>query len=170
MGKVSYFVRAIDSLNEGVGKITSYLVLYMIAIIIYEIFVRYFLDRPTTWVHEKSSFIFSLSIMLGGGYTFLYRAHVNMDIIYNRFSPRGKTTLDLISSVLFFSFAVVLVWTGGEFALNSLKALETSSTTWGPPIYPIKLAIPIGGGLLLLQGLAKFIRDLSIAIKGGEAT
>lgn len=170
MGKESYFVRLVDSINEWVGKFTSYLVLFMIAIIIYEIFVRYFLDRPTIWVHEKSSFIFGVSIMLGGGYALLYRAHVNMDIIYNRFSPRGKAILDLITSVLFFSFALVLVWMGGEFALNSLKVLETSSTTWDPPIYPIKLTIPIGGGLLLLQGLSKFIRDLSIAIKGGEAT
>ena len=170
MGKESYFVRAIDNINEWVGKITSYLVLFLIVVILYEIFTRYFLNRPTIWVHEISAFIFGVSIMLGGGYTLLYRAHVNMDIIYSRFSQRGKAILNLVTSILFFSFALVLIWMGGEFALNSLKALETSSTTWDPPIYPIKLTIPIGGVLLLLQGLSKFIRDLSIAIKGGEAT
>ncbi len=170
MGQSSYFIRATNSINQWVGKITSYLVLVMTAIIIYEIFARYLFNRPTVWVHETSSFIFGVSIMLGGGYTFIYRTHVNVDILYNRFSPRGKAILDLITSVLFFSFALVLVWMGGAFAWNSLKALETSSTTWGPPIYPIKLTIPIGGALLLLQGLSKFIRDLSIAIKGGEAT
>ena len=170
MGRMSYFIRASDSINEWVGKTTSYLVLVMTAIIIYEIFARYLLNRPTIWVHEASSFIFGVSIMLGGGYTLHYRTHVNVDILYNRFSPRGKAILDLISSVLFFSFALVLVWVGGEFAWNSLKALETSSTTWGPPIYPIKFTIPIGGALLLLQGLSRFIRDLSVAITGGEAT
>ncbi len=167
MGK---FIRAVNNINEWVGSITSYLALALIAIIIYEIFVRYLFTRPTVWVHEASSFIFGVSIMLGGGYTLIYRTHVNVDLLYNHFSPRGKAILDLISSVLFFSFALTLVWLGGAFAWNSLESLETSSTTWGPPIYPIKLTIPIGGALLLLQGLSKFIRDLSIAIKGGEAT
>lgn len=169
MVKESCFVRAVDSINEWIGEITSYIVLLLIGIIIYEIVVRYFFDSPTIWAHEMSSFIFGVSIMLGGGYTLLYRAHVNMDIIYNRFSIRGKAILNLITSFLFFSFALVLIWIGGKFAWESLKILETSSTTWDPPIFPIKLTIPIGGLLLLLQGFSKFIRDLAAAIKGGEA-
>jgi TRAP-type mannitol/chloroaromatic compound transport system permease small subunit len=107
--------------------------------------------------------------MLGGGYTMLHRTHVNVDILYNRLTARGKAVLDLISSVLFFSFALVLIWMGMNFAWNSVQALETSATTWAPPIYPIKLSIPIGSVLLLLQGVAKFILDLSAAFKGGEA-
>jgi TRAP-type mannitol/chloroaromatic compound transport system permease small subunit len=47
-----------------------------------------------------------------------------------------------------------------------LLILETSETVWDVPIYPLKLALPVGAFLLLLQGLAKFIRDLVIAIKG----
>jgi len=49
-----------------------------------------------------------------------------------------------------------------------LLLLETTETIWEPPIYPLKLTIPIAGFLLLLQGLAKFIRDLIIVITDKE--
>jgi TRAP-type mannitol/chloroaromatic compound transport system permease small subunit len=57
---------------------------------------------------------------------------------------------------------------GGRFAMNSLSFRETLSSAWAPPIYPIKFAIPVAAFLLLLQGLAKYIRDLHLAVTGKE--
>jgi TRAP-type mannitol/chloroaromatic compound transport system permease small subunit len=170
MVQIKSFTRGVDNINEWIGEKSSYLILVMIASIIYETFVRYLFNSPTVWVHETSSYIFGVSLMLGGGYTFLRRGHVNVDIVHNRFSPRGKAILDIMSSILLFSFASVLIWKGADFAWNSLRSFETSSTVWAPPIYPIKLSIPIGGALLFLQGLSKLLNDISIAIKGGKAT
>lgn len=170
MGQINSFIRGVDNINEWIGEKSSYLILVMIASILYETFVRYLFNSPTVWVHETGSFIFGVSLMLGGAYTFLHRGHVNVDIVHNRFSPRRKAILDIISSILLFSFASVLIWKGSDFAWNSLCSFETSSTVWAPPIYPIKLSIPIGGALLFLQGLSKLLKDISIAIKGGEST
>lgn len=170
MGKVSYFTHLIDTVNEWVGKIVSYLILFMMAIMVFEVGARYVFLSPTIWAHETSSFLFGVGVMLGGGYTLLYREHVNMDIIYNRFSLRSRATVDLITSILFFSFCIALIWKGAEWAWRSLLLLEASYTVWAPPFYPIKLMIPIGGSLLLLQGLAKFIRDLTTAIRRGKGT
>lgn len=170
MVKGSYFLHLIDTVNEWVGKIVSYLILFMMAIIVFEVFARYVFLSPTIWAHETSTFIFGASIMLGGGYTLLHREHVNMDIIYNRFPLRRRAIFDLITSILFFSFCIALVWWGAYMAWRSLQLLEASYTVWAPPFYPIKLTIPIGGALLLLQGLAKFIRDLMTSIGRGKAT
>ncbi|GAH80376.1 unnamed protein product [marine sediment metagenome] len=46
--------------------------------------------------------------------------------------------------------------------------LERSTSVWHPPLYPLKLTMPIAAFLILLQGLAKFIRDLNAAIMGGK--
>jgi TRAP-type mannitol/chloroaromatic compound transport system permease small subunit len=39
---------------------------------------------------------------------------------------------------------------------------------WGPPLYPLKTVIAISFILLGLQGIAKFIRDITFLIKGEE--
>ena len=52
---------------------------------------------------------------------------------------------------------------GWEMAWASIQQGETTGTPWNPPIWPVKLAIPLAGLLLLLQGVANLLRDLGIA-------
>jgi TRAP-type mannitol/chloroaromatic compound transport system permease small subunit len=61
-----------------------------------------------------------------------------------------------------------LVWVGAEFFYRSALIREVTTSDWAPPIYPVKLFIPLGAFLITLQGLAKFIRDFNIATKGEE--
>ena len=62
-----------------------------------------------------------------------------------------------------------MVWEGGRFALKSIMNIEHSNSYWGPVIYPVKIFIPFGGFLVLIQGLAKIGLDLITAITGREA-
>jgi TRAP-type mannitol/chloroaromatic compound transport system permease small subunit len=57
---------------------------------------------------------------------------------------------------------------GGQFALDSVAYRETLSSAWAPPIYPVKIIIPVAAAMLLLQGVAKFTRDLHMALTGRE--
>ncbi|MFC1965214.1 TRAP transporter small permease subunit [Chloroflexota bacterium] len=159
----------IDNVNEWTGKVVSYLTLVIMVIIVYEVAVRYGFDRPTQWVHETSGFLFGGMFILGGGYVLLHRGHLNMDIFYNRWSPRTRAIIDLATSVLFFLFCGLLLWGGIEMAWKSVEIREFTPSYWGPPIYPLKLAIPVGASLILLQGLVKFARDLILVITGKEA-
>jgi TRAP-type mannitol/chloroaromatic compound transport system permease small subunit len=45
-------------------------------------------------------------------------------------------------------------------AWDSAAQLETSSSMWNPHIWPVKVAIPIAGILLLLQGLVRIASDI----------
>ena len=103
---------------------------------------------------------------LGGGYALLRGSHVRVDILYSRFSDRRKAIIDLATSLLFFAFIGVLLWQSGEAALWSLKLRESSPTQFAPPLYPVKMAIVLGFLIILLQGLAKFTRDMYTAITG----
>jgi TRAP-type mannitol/chloroaromatic compound transport system permease small subunit len=53
-------------------------------------------------------------------------------------------------------------------ALQSLAWRETSASGWNPPLYPIKLIIPLGVLFLLLQSIAMFVRYFIQAITGVE--
>jgi TRAP-type mannitol/chloroaromatic compound transport system permease small subunit len=103
---------------------------------------------------------------MAGGYALLHRAHVRIDVIYERFSPRTRSYLDVITFVFFVLYVGTLVWIGTEIAWKSFLIGETTGSPWNPPIWPVRFAIPIAGLLLLLQGVANLLRDLGIARRG----
>ncbi|MBA7659996.1 hypothetical protein ES703_67995 [subsurface metagenome] len=159
-------LHVVDRINEWSGKGISFLVLVIVALIVYEVFLRYVLNSPTLWNMEVVSFSFGVLWVIGGAYALVTVTHVKMEVLYARFGPRGRAIFDLISAPFFYIFIVVLLWQGWEAALRSIAKLECSMSLWAPPVYPIKMVIPLGALLLLLQGSAKWIRDLITATTG----
>jgi len=162
------FFKVIDRLNEMIGKAVSFLILVLVGVIAYEIFVRYLLNSPTIWAHEISQMVYGAYVILLGGYLQQRKGHVNVDILYLRFKPRTRAMIDLFTWLLFFAFCGVILIKGGEMAWDSFLYRETDPTAFAPPIYPLKMLIPLGALLLLLQGLVKYIGDIKMAITGKE--
>jgi TRAP-type mannitol/chloroaromatic compound transport system permease small subunit len=160
------FLRMIDRINERTGRLVSYLIIILVAVILYEICARYLFNRPTIWANEISQMIYGAYVILLGGYVLRQEGHVNVEILYGRFSPRKRAVIDLFTWLLFFFFCGLLLVKGWDMAWDSFKVRETKPTTFGPPLYPIKMMIPLGALLILLQGLAKFVRTLHFAITG----
>ena len=157
----------VDSLNEWIGRIAAYSLYALFAVMLFEVIARYAFNAPTQWSFELTLFIFAYATFLGGGYVLLHKAHVNVDIFYSRLPPRGRAIIDLCTAPIIFIFVVVLLWQGWAVFWNSFSFLEHSTVSrWNPPMYPIKIALPIGAGLVLLQALVKFIRDIIIAARG----
>lgn len=158
---IERFLHCVDMVSEWVGKIVSFLILVFAIAVGYDVVMRYFFDRPTVWAQEASAMLFGTFIILGGAYTAHSGGHVNMDVIYNKFSRRGRAILDIITFFLLtVPFLGVLIWKGGAAAWRSLLTLEHDSTQWGPPLYPFRIMVPLGASLFLLQTIAKLIRDI----------
>jgi TRAP-type mannitol/chloroaromatic compound transport system permease small subunit len=160
MHVVNKLIQIIDSITEAIGKITSFLLLGIMATVIYEVLMRYVFKSPTTWTSEMSQFLFGALASLGGAYTLLYNGHVRMDAFYSRFSAKGKIIIDLATSLFFLMFLIVLIYKGSQFALRAIALLERSDSAWGPLLWPTKILIPIAGLLMLLQGATKYIRSI----------
>jgi len=158
-----------NGISEISGKLLMWLPWILMLIIMWEIVLRNVFNHPTIWAHELSIMVFAALTIMGGAYTLRYRAHVNMDLFYMRLSPRGKAILDIITFPFFLVFCVIILWLGWEFALRSVKVLEISQSNWAPPIWPIKLAIPLGALLLIIQGISNFLSDLHTVITGKGA-
>ena len=170
MKVIRRFLRTVDATNEWLGRGVSFLILLVIAIVVFEVVARYVFNRPTIWAHEMSLFLYGPYFMLAGGYVLLHKAHVNVDIIHLRLSLRARVITDLVTALLFFFYAGLLLWQGGQMAWESVVIREVNATFWAPITYPFKLLLPISAFLLLMQGLAKFIRDFITAVSGKEAT
>ena len=157
-------MHVIDSVNDWMGKIASFGVLFLIGITVYEVTLRYVFSAPTLWATELGTFIYGTAWLLAGGYALLLNAHVKVDVIYVHLSPRLRSILDITTAPLFIIFAGVLLWKGWQFGLLSVKTLELSPSIWGPPVYLVKMVIPLGALLILLQGLVKITHDIMTAI------
>jgi TRAP-type mannitol/chloroaromatic compound transport system permease small subunit len=168
MEKLKRTLSLVDSLNEWVGKVFSFLILILALIVGYEIIMRYVFNRPTIWVHEMSAMLFGTFMILGGAFTARYNGHVGMDIVYGLLSVKKRAVLDVISFfILFVPLLGVLIWKGGASAWKSVAMLEHDSSQWGPPLYPLRIMLPLGAFLFLLQASAKTVRDF-IVLFGGD--
>jgi TRAP-type mannitol/chloroaromatic compound transport system permease small subunit len=161
----------IDAVSEWSGKLVSVLIVIIMAILLLEVALRFAFNSPTIWIHELSMHMFGVYSVIAGAYVLLHDQHVKVDIIYLRFSPRTRAIIDLVTYLLFFLFIGILLRYGIMIAWRAVELRQAvSPSPWGSPIWPTKMAVPVGAFLILLQGLAQFIRVLNIAIKGKELT
>lgn len=166
---VEFILHAIDNFQDRFGRIIAFLTVGMMGVVAVEVVLRYVFDSPTLWAHETAQFLYGAYCVLGGAYALLHKAHVNMDIIYVRLSVRVRAILDLFTSPLVFLYLGMMLWHGTIFAWKSVGVMEVSTTSWAPPIWPIKLILPLAALLFLLQGIVGFVRDLTTAVTGRES-
>jgi TRAP-type mannitol/chloroaromatic compound transport system permease small subunit len=165
---LSRALRVVDAISDWSGKIPSYMIVGMFVILAIEVTLRYAFNSPTNWAHETTQILFGAYLTFGGAYCLRWKSHINMDLFYSRWSPRTRAIVDLITSLIFFFFCGVLIYSGMNFGWQAVLRLEHSHTAWGPPVYPLKMCIPVAAILLLLQGVAKFTRDLAVVVRGTE--
>lgn len=170
MSRISRFLEIQDGISEVLGKAISWMCLAMIGVLLFEISARYIFNQPTEWAHESTTFLYGTFCILAGVYTHRHHGHVRSEAIYHLFPRRGRAVLDVITGAVgLFVFGVFFV-IAFEFAAESWAIRELSSkSTWGPPVYPFKSVLPLAVGLIWLQSLVHFIRDLSVAL-GTETT
>lgn len=159
-------VQAIEALNGAIGRMTAVSLLGLIGLVVWEVFQRYVLQAPTAWSNELVGYVFAGYILLGGGYTLLHRDHVAMDIVYARLSPRAQATLDVLTAGFVIIYCVVLLRETTVMTYDAWETGQRASSDWSPPLFPIYLVLPIGAALILLQAIAKLVRDLHLAFTG----
>ncbi len=162
------FLRVVDGINEHVGRWMSFVAIFMAVIVVYEVAMRYIFQSPTIWAMEVNQALLCWYTALAGGHVLLYGSHVNVDILYGLMSVRKRAFTDLVTAIFSLSFIFVLIWMSWDFFKESWDYSETSLSILELRQWPIKIVIPIGGILLFLQLIAKFIRDVRILITGVE--
>ncbi len=162
------FIDSVNKLNDWVGRIVGYLVYPIMFILVFEVVMRYAFHRPTIWAHETSCMLYGAHFLLGGAYALGKDAFVNVEVFYQSFRPRVKAIVDLFTWTMFYAFVGTLLWKSIPWAYASLRVGEYSESVWGPPLWPIKLTLPVAAFLMLLQGMTKTIKDLHLVFTGRE--
>jgi len=180
MERLKSIMTAVEKTNIFIGKLMVGVTLLAVFVITFEVVMRYVFNRPTNWGHELMTLLFAIQYMFVAGYCHYHRAHVRVDVFYSTRKRRTRAFLDLFTSIFFFLFTGVLLWTCWTFYWSSQTMMgggtvfgiempgELSLTDWAPPLYPVKFMMPFGAVMLLLQGIVWFIRDIHVAVTGRE--
>jgi TRAP-type mannitol/chloroaromatic compound transport system permease small subunit len=176
---VSY-VRFIDSLNHGIGRVAMYLLFVLMGILLYSTLSKF--DRPALWTLEAAQFTMIAYFVLGGPWSMQAGAHVRMDLFYHRWTPRRRAWVDAFTVLALAFYLGVMLWGAVGSTAYSISLrwvprevvwlpfdipwpqtgfLERSSSAWRPLMWPIKVVLCVGLLLMLLQALAFLIRDLA---------
>ena len=148
----------IDALNERVGRIAIWLVL--VATLISA--GNAIFDSSNAWL-EIQWYLFGAIFLLGAGYTLKHNGHVRIDILYGRLGKRGQAWIDLLGGLFFLvPLAGLMAWLAWPIFAESWRTMEHSSDSGGLLRWPVKLLLPLGFGLLALQGVAEIIKRIGV--------
>jgi len=158
----------VDRASTRLGQLFAWLIVALTLMITYEVFSRYVLNNPHDWNLDAQIMMYGTLIMMAGAYTLSKNGHVRGDVLYGFFQPRTQAAIDLTLYFLFFLPGIVaLTWAGWNFARESAAIRESTFSATPLPLYPFKFAIPIAGGMLLIQGMVEIVRCIQ-CIRDGQ--
>lgn len=153
----------IDHTNRRLSTIASWLVLLCCLISAGNALSRYGLNLSSNAWLEIQWYLFAAMFMLGASYTLCKNEHVRVDVFYAHVSTRKQIWIDLIGGLLFLlPAAAILAWLSWPVFYNSWMQGEMSSNAGGLIRWPVKLFLPLGFGLLVLQGLSEVIKRIAM--------
>jgi TRAP-type mannitol/chloroaromatic compound transport system permease small subunit len=160
----------LEAITRGVGITTAWLTLLMVLVMSLIVTLRYLFAVGSIQAQESITLMHAAIFMLAAAYTLATNDNVRVDIFYSRFSTRGKAIVDLAGTlILLLPFCIFLIWSSWDFVSLSLSVRETSPESGGLPFpFPtlVKSFIPLGAGLLILQGLVSILRAIATLRSG----
>jgi TRAP-type mannitol/chloroaromatic compound transport system permease small subunit len=158
--------RMIDALNERVGRLAYWAILVAVLVSAGNAIVRYGLNTSSNAWLEVQWYLFSAVFLLCAGYTLLRNEHIRIDIIFGYFTRRTQTWIDIFGTVFFLlPMAIMLMWLSWPVFWNSFAGGEMSMNAGGLIRWPVKLLLPCGFLLLVLQGFSELIKRIAF-LKG----
>lgn len=149
-----------DRLSIAISRIAMFLTAVIVAIMFYEVVMRYLFEAPTLWVNEMSLWIAGMIYLLAGLYVMQQRGHIRIFILYDVMPRNLQRLCDCISTLLIVIFAAAIVFGGFNEAWQKLMRWETFGTAWDPPIpATMKPLLLITVVLIALQAIANLISD-----------
>ena len=167
---------AIDITNNWVGRLICLLMIPLISVVVIEVFSRNTFSvlanngwgdlarslglGPTVFAYDISRMIAGVLFMAAAGYGLMRGVHIRADFLYRNWSGKTQATVDALLYLAFFLPSMALfTWISTEFFIVAYTTGETAfDSTWSPVLWPARIAMPIGGALLFLQGFPELFR------------
>lgn len=173
--------RGIDEISRLVGLVAVWLVLFSALVSAFNALFRYsiagmiWMERTygggvfgwlvtvytnnSNVLSESVWYMFGAMVMLGGAWTLKMNEHVRVDLVYGAVSERTRTWIDLLGGLFFLlPLCILLIYYTWPWFMEAWTRNIWSNQAGGLPRWPARLMLPLGFGVLMLQGIAEIIK------------
>lgn len=154
--------KAVDWLNSLIGRNVVWLILVSVLVSAINAIVRKAFNVSSNAYLEIQWYFFSASFLLASAYTLLNGEHVKIDVIYSHWSKRTQMWIDVFGfSAFLIPLCCAILWFSVPFVIKGFNTGEMSSNAGGLIRWPVYAMLPLGFGLLLLQGVSELIKRVA---------
>ena len=159
MEGIAKTARAIDCVNELIGKFTSWAALGLVLVQFGIVMMNFLYSEGIIAVQESLTYMHSLLFLGAAGYTLLHNGHVRVDIFYSRMNEKKKAYINLFGTlIILFPVLIFIAIYAWPFVYQSWQIKEGSVETSGLHIvYILK-------SMILLFVFSTFIQGVSISL------
>ena len=152
---------SIDRAALFVGRVTMMMIAIMTIVMLYEVFMRYIMEKPTEWANEMTLWFASFTFLLSGFYAMQQRSHIRIFLLYDAVPRWLQRVFDCISTLLIVMFAFFLVYGSyKQVFVNKLYKWELYGSAFNPPIpATLQPMVLIVITLVALQAVLNLFQD-----------
>ena len=152
---------AVDRVALFIGRATMMMIAIMTVVMLYEVFMRYVVEKPTEWANEMTLWFASFVFLTSGLYAMQQRSHIRIFLLYDAVPRWLQRVFDCISTLLIVLFAFFLVYGSyKQVFVNKLYKWELYGSAFNPPIpatlQPMVLIVIV---LVAVQAVLNLIAD-----------
>jgi TRAP-type C4-dicarboxylate transport system permease small subunit len=161
---VIYFERFVYILTKFCDRIAQAGVIAMLLLVFVNILGR-MLWKPIFAAYDYVSFIGAVIVAFSIAYCGVKKGHIQVEMLVERFSPRGQGVIDSITGILSLGLFCVITWQCMVYGNDMRRSGELSMTALAP-FYPYIYGIAFGCALLCLVILIDLIKSVTKVVKG----
>ena len=154
--------RGVDALGRGVAWLTLLMTLLTFAIVL----LRYGFNLGWIWLQESVTYLHAVVFMVAAAWAFQHDDHVRVDIFYRERSPRYRSLVNLLGTLLFLvPFSLFMLYVAWDYVAVSWSTWESSREPGGLPlVWLLKSLLLVMPALLLLQSFVT-VRDCARGLR-----
>ena len=154
--------RAIDTLNEYLGRLVYWCILIMVLVSSGNATMRYAFNMASNAWLELQWYLFAVVFLLCSGYTLLHNEHIRIDVVSSHLSRRTQVWIDVFGFVLFLlPMSLFIMWLSWPVFMNAWTSGEISGSAGGLIRWPARMLVPLGFFLLSAQGFSELIKRIA---------
>ncbi|EAR60793.1 TRAP transporter small permease subunit [Neptuniibacter caesariensis] len=161
---------AIDNFIKRIGMSVAWVYVVLVLVIMLQVILRKGFASGLIALEELQWHLYSIGVMFGLSYAQTTNSHIRVDLFYSRLRAKTKRIIEVISiPTMVLPFIVIIFLQGIDFTAESYRVNEASEAASGLPYrWAMKSVIPISFALLGLAVISRFIRDITLLIKGDD--
>lgn len=130
-------------------------------ILTYSVFARYFFKIATDWQDEAAVFLLVGATFLSGAYLQSQRGHIGIEAVAGLLSPAANRWRLMLVDAASSAFCLFFAWKSWTLLHEAVVEGQTSTSSWGPPLWIPYSIMALGMSLIGIQLLLHLLARIA---------